>query len=77
MTAAAKRASFITVWADRRGSKLSIRKVLIPAVRELLDARRNVRAQLHAARKREPAVAEPSDPGGDGQLVADSVERGA
>jgi dolichyl-phosphate beta-glucosyltransferase len=63
-------------WADRKGSKLSITQVLIPAVRELLDARRNVRAQLHAARQREPAVApEPSDPAAE--LVADSAERGS
>jgi dolichyl-phosphate beta-glucosyltransferase len=62
-------------WADRRGSKLSIRQVLIPAVRELLDARRNVRAQVHAAR-REP-VSEPAEPTPDGQLVVDSAERSA
>jgi hypothetical protein len=62
-------------WADRRGSKLSITQVLIPAVRELLDARRNVRAQVAAAR-REPAA--PAEPAADGQpLVADSADRGA
>jgi glycosyltransferase involved in cell wall biosynthesis len=32
-------------WADREGSKLSIPRVLVPAVRELLAARRNVRSQ--------------------------------
>jgi len=32
-------------WADREGSKLSIFQVLVPAVRELLAARRNVRGQ--------------------------------
>jgi glycosyltransferase involved in cell wall biosynthesis len=32
-------------WADREGSKLSIPRVLIPAVRELLAARRSVRSQ--------------------------------
>jgi dolichyl-phosphate beta-glucosyltransferase len=66
-------------WADRRGSKLSIMKVLVPAVRELLDARRNVRAQAQAARSqtsREPA-GPASEPAGDGQLVADAAERGA
>jgi dolichyl-phosphate beta-glucosyltransferase len=31
------------VWADRDGSRLSIREVLLPVVRELLAARRNVR----------------------------------
>jgi dolichyl-phosphate beta-glucosyltransferase len=61
-------------WADRTGSKLSISQVLIPAVRELLDARRNVRAQVHAARESAP---EPADPAPDSQLVADSAERGA
>jgi glycosyltransferase involved in cell wall biosynthesis len=63
-------------WADRSGSKLSIRQVLVPAVRELLDARRNVRAQLHAARRREPAP-DAADGAAEGQLVADSAERGA
>jgi dolichyl-phosphate beta-glucosyltransferase len=33
------------VWADRDGSRLSIREVLLPVVRELLAARRNVRHQ--------------------------------
>jgi dolichyl-phosphate beta-glucosyltransferase len=33
------------VWADRRASRLSIRRVLVPAVRELLAARRSVRRQ--------------------------------
>jgi glycosyltransferase involved in cell wall biosynthesis len=62
-------------WADRRGSKLSISQVLIPAVRELLAARRNVRAQAHAARRQQR---EPAEPSPDGQpLVADSAERGA
>jgi dolichyl-phosphate beta-glucosyltransferase len=38
-------------WADREGSKLSIPRVLVPAVRELLAARRSVRSQarVHAA----------------------------
>jgi dolichyl-phosphate beta-glucosyltransferase len=62
-------------WADRRGSKLSIVQVLFPAVRELLDARRNVRAQVHAAR-REAKTASTSEPG-EGALVAESAERGA
>jgi dolichyl-phosphate beta-glucosyltransferase len=62
-------------WADRRGSKLSIRQVLIPAVRELLAARRNVRAQVHAARRQQR---EPAEPAPDGQpLVADSAEHRA
>lgn len=62
-------------WADRRGSKLSIVQVLVPAVRELLDARRNVRAQVDAARR--AAVAKgPADAPADGALVPESAERG-
>jgi dolichyl-phosphate beta-glucosyltransferase len=57
-------------WADRRGSKLSIRQVLLPAVRELLDARRNVRAQLHSA-QRPVSTSEPVDDSSEPQLVAD------
>ena len=65
-------------WADRRGSKLSITQVLVPAVRELLAARRNVRAQLHAARQRpvstsEPRPTAPSD--GPGELGAGRPRR--
>lgn len=40
-------------WADREGSKLSIPRVLVPAVRELLAARRSVRSQARVY----PAVA--------------------
>jgi len=40
-------------WADREGSKLSIPRVLVPAVRELLAARRSVRGQARV----HPAVA--------------------
>lgn len=47
------------VWADREGSKLSIPRVLGPAVRELLAARRNVRGQ---ARVYAPVPAEASAP---------------
>ena len=38
-------------WADREGSKLSIPRVLVPAVRELIAARRSVRshARVHPA----------------------------
>jgi glycosyltransferase involved in cell wall biosynthesis len=65
-------------WADRTGSKLSIAQVLVPAVRELLDARRNVRAQVHAARRGEAAPPSSGEPGPEAQpLVADSAERGA
>jgi glycosyltransferase involved in cell wall biosynthesis len=65
-------------WTDRRGSKLSIRQVLIPAVRELLDARRNVRAQIHAARRQPGGAREPSEPASsDGALVPDPAEPAA
>jgi dolichyl-phosphate beta-glucosyltransferase len=64
-------------WADRRGSKLSITQVLVPAVRELLDARRNVRAQIHASR-REARVSEQGEPASsDPALVADPAEPAA
>jgi glycosyltransferase involved in cell wall biosynthesis len=39
------------VWSDREGSKLSIARTLIPAVRELLTARRNVRRQVGRVRR--------------------------
>jgi dolichyl-phosphate beta-glucosyltransferase len=56
-------------WADREGSKLSITQVLIPAIRELLAARRSVRSQARQP-EREPAV-------GDSDLVSDSAEPAA
>jgi dolichyl-phosphate beta-glucosyltransferase len=62
-------------WADRRGSKLSIRQVLVPAVRELLDARRNVRAQAHGARRVAASAREPNEPASsDAALVPDPAE---
>jgi dolichyl-phosphate beta-glucosyltransferase len=62
-------------WADRRGSKLSITQVLVPAVRELLAARQNVRAQLHAARRERSRVAECEEPdSSDSALVPDPAE---
>jgi dolichyl-phosphate beta-glucosyltransferase len=45
------------VWSDRDNSRLSIREVLLPATRELLAARRNVRRQTRAT-----AVAETAPP---------------
>ena len=50
------------VWINREESKLSILRTLVPAVRELLIARRNVRVQ---ARAQGPVAAE---------AVADSPE---
>jgi hypothetical protein len=48
-------------WADRPGSRLSMRKVFVPVVRELIAARRHVTAE--AAR------------GGPERLVPEPVER--
>ena len=42
-------------WADREGSKLSIFQVLVPAVRELIAARRSVSDQTRGARGTAPA----------------------
>jgi dolichyl-phosphate beta-glucosyltransferase len=53
------------VWDDREGSRLSISQVLVPAVRELLAARRSVRRDSLAVAGRtpsEPLVADPRDP---------------
>jgi dolichyl-phosphate beta-glucosyltransferase len=55
------------VWNERRGSRLSMARVLFPVVRELLAARRHVRREAAAARNasgasREPLVPEPVDP---------------
>jgi len=61
-------------WTDRRGSKLSIMQVLIPAVLELLDARRNVRAQLHASRRTRQRPASTPDPADGSSDPALAVE---
>ena len=58
-------------WADRRGSKLSITQVLLPAVRELLDARRNVRAQLTPRGQRPVSTSDPADGSSEAELVAE------
>ena len=59
------------VWSDRDNSRLSIREVLLPVVRELLAARRNVRRQARgvAADQAPPAPPEP--------LLAESAARAA
>jgi hypothetical protein len=41
------------VWSDREGSRLSMPRVLVPAVRDLLAARRHVRSES----AREPGAA--------------------
>jgi glycosyltransferase involved in cell wall biosynthesis len=50
-------------WSDRESSKLSIFKTLVPAVRELLAARRSVRSE----RRRQPGAA--------AELLVESSER--
>jgi dolichyl-phosphate beta-glucosyltransferase len=55
------------VWTDREGSRLSIHRVLIPAVRELLAARRNVRRQARGDRASPPTASE--------SLMPEPVER--
>jgi dolichyl-phosphate beta-glucosyltransferase len=59
------------VWSDRDNSRLSIREVLLPVVRELLAARRNVRRQARGvtADQAPPAPPEP--------LLAESAARAA
>jgi dolichyl-phosphate beta-glucosyltransferase len=51
-------------WADREGSRLSMPRVLVPAVRDLLAARRSVRAAAAAEPlgSAAPRVAEPAEP---------------
>jgi dolichyl-phosphate beta-glucosyltransferase len=62
-------------WADREGSKLSITQVLVPAVRELLAARRSVLAQRRWTRRQREVMR--ASPGREAELVADAAERGA
>src|SRR5437870_906533 len=47
------------VWTDRAGSRLSMSRVLVPVVRDLLAARRHVRREAAAARDRRSGAAEP------------------
>jgi dolichyl-phosphate beta-glucosyltransferase len=61
-------------WADREGSKLSIGEVLIPAVRELLAARRSVRSQRKwTERQRQDAAGGPVAVN-ESELVPDPAE---
>ena len=50
------------VWNEREGSRLSMARVLLPVVRELLKARRHVRNEAERQRRRAPLVPEPVDP---------------
>jgi hypothetical protein len=61
-------------WADREGSKLSITKVLIPAVRELLAARRSVRSHRPWSERQRQAAYGPPAGATDAELVADPAE---
>jgi dolichyl-phosphate beta-glucosyltransferase len=47
------------VWTDRAGSRLSMPRVLVPVVRDLLAARRHVRREAAAARGAGSGAAEP------------------
>ena len=60
-------------WADRKGSKLSISRVLVSAVRELLAARRSVRSQPRLQSR--PGRRFTHDGGVDRQLAPDTTER--
>jgi dolichyl-phosphate beta-glucosyltransferase len=64
-------------WADREGSKLSITKVLIPAVRELLAARRSVLAQRGWTRRQREVMRTGASSAREAELVTDAAERGA
>jgi dolichyl-phosphate beta-glucosyltransferase len=57
------------VWSDRDNSRLSIREVLLPVVRELLAARRNVRRQMRGTAATPPPPPEP--------LLAESAAQAA
>ena len=59
------------VWSDRDNSRLSIREVLLPVVRELLAARRNVRRQARGV------AADPGPPAPPEPLLAESAARAA
>ena len=47
------------VWTDRAGSRLSMPRVLVPVVRDLLAARRHVLREAAAARSASPGATEP------------------
>src|SRR4051794_21267208 len=47
------------VWTDRAGSRLSMARVLVPVVRDLLSARRHVRREAAAALSARSGAAEP------------------
>jgi glycosyltransferase involved in cell wall biosynthesis len=49
-------------WSDRDGSRLSMPRVLVPAVRDLLAARRNVRREARRPGAARALVPEPADP---------------
>jgi dolichyl-phosphate beta-glucosyltransferase len=63
-------------WADREGSKLSITQVLIPAVRELIAARRSVLSQRRWTRRQREVIRNRAATA-DAELLPDGAERGA
>jgi dolichyl-phosphate beta-glucosyltransferase len=62
-------------WSDREGSRLSMPRVLVPAVRDLLAARRTVRAarESHAPGAGPPEAAAP-DPRGSAPRLPEPAE---
>ena len=64
-------------WADREGSKLSITQVLIPAIRELIAARRSVASQRRWTRRQREVMRGRGGPAAETDLVPDAAERGA
>jgi dolichyl-phosphate beta-glucosyltransferase len=66
-------------WADREGSRLSMPRVLVPAVRDLVTARGTARrARREAAAGAARAAAPPAAAAGEGTepLVAEPLDRG-
>jgi hypothetical protein len=50
------------VWTDREGSRVRMGHILVPVLRELVAARRNVRREARRGRAAEdPPLAEPAE----------------
>jgi glycosyltransferase involved in cell wall biosynthesis len=64
-------------WADREGSKLSITQVLVPAVRELIAARRSVASQRRWTRRQREIMRGNGGVPAEAELVPGAAERGA
>jgi dolichyl-phosphate beta-glucosyltransferase len=50
------------VWSDREGSRLSMARVFVPVIRELIEARRHVRREAGRRRAAAELVPETADP---------------